>query len=59
MKNFFIIHGSFGDSKEHYLPWLTSELEKLGEVVCEDFPIGIGTWTISKANYDIDIKGLM
>ena len=22
-------------------------------------PIGIGTWTISKANYDIDIKGLM
>ena len=22
-------------------------------------PIGIGTWTISKANYDKDIKGLM
>ncbi len=59
MKNFFIIHGSFGNSKEHYLPWLKSKLEKLGEVVCEDFPIGIGTWTISKANYDKDIKGLM
>lgn len=23
------------------------------------YPIGIGTWTISKANYDKDIKGLM
>ena len=32
MKNFFIIHGSFGNSKEHYLPWLKSKLEKLGEV---------------------------
>ena len=33
MKNFFIIHGSFGaNSKEHYLPWLKNELEKLGEV---------------------------
>ena len=47
MKTYFIIHGSFGDSKEHYLPWLKSELEKLGEVICEDFPIGVG-----KQKYD-------
>lgn len=42
MKNYFIIHGSFGDSKEHYLPWLKKELEKKGEVVLVDFPIGVG-----------------
>lgn len=42
MKNYFIIHGSFGDSHEHYLPWLKSQLEKSGEVVCVDFPIGVG-----------------
>ena len=42
MKNFFIIHGSFGNSEEHYLPWLSKELEKEGEVVCLDFPIGVG-----------------
>ena len=42
MKNYFIIHGSFGNSKEHYLPWLKKELEKEGEVICVDFPIGVG-----------------
>ena len=47
MKNYFIIHGSFGNSKEHYLPWLKSELEKEAEVICLDFPIGVG-----KQNYE-------
>lgn len=42
MKNYFIVHGSFGDSKEHYLPWLEKELEEYGDVVCVDFPIGVG-----------------
>ena len=42
MKNFFIIHGSFGTSEEHYLPWLKDKLSKRGEVVCLDFPIGVG-----------------
>ena len=42
MKNYFVIHGSFGNSKEHYFPWLVSELTKFGEVVCLDFPIGVG-----------------
>ncbi len=43
MKNIFIIHGSFGDSKEHYLPWLKENLEKLGNnVIVPDFPIGVG-----------------
>ena len=41
MKNYFIIHGSFGNSNEHYLPWLKKELEKEGEVICLDFPIGV------------------
>lgn len=41
MKNYFIIHGSFGNSKEHYLPWLKKQLEKKGEVFCFDFPIGV------------------
>ena len=40
VKNYFIIHGSFGNSKEHYLPWLKKELEGKGEVICIDFPIG-------------------
>ncbi len=26
MKNYFIVHGSFGDSKEHWLPWLQKQL---------------------------------
>lgn len=29
MKNYFIVHGSFGDSKEHHMPWLEKEFEKL------------------------------
>ncbi len=41
MKTCFIIHGSFGDSHEHYIPWLKGELEKSGfEVIAPDFPIG-------------------
>ena len=42
MKNYFIIHGSFGNSNEHYLPWLKNELEKKDkvEVISIDFPIG-------------------
>ena len=41
MKNYFIVHGSFGNGNEHYLPWLKTELEKQGDVVCVDFPIGV------------------
>lgn len=40
MRNFFIIHGSFGDSREHYLPWLKQNLEKFSEVFAPDFPVG-------------------
>lgn len=43
MKNYFLIHGSFGSSSEHYLPWLKAKLEETGaEVIAPDFPIGIG-----------------
>ena len=54
MKNYFIIHGSFGDSKEHYLPWLKNELEKLGEIVCVDFPIGVGVQTFESWSKVLD-----
>lgn len=41
MKRCFIIHGSFGDSHEHWIPWLKTELEKLNfEVIAPNFPIG-------------------
>lgn len=41
MKNYFIIHGSFGDSKEHYIPWLKQKLEERDvQVFALDFPIG-------------------
>lgn len=48
MTNYFIVHGSFGDSKEHWIPWLKEKLEKLnvGQVVTINFPIGM-----DKQNY--------
>lgn len=33
MKNFFIIHGTFGHNKENWFPWLEEELKKRGKVV--------------------------
>ncbi len=54
MKKYFIIHGSFGDSKELCLPWLKNELEKLGEVVCVDFPIGVGVQTFESWSKVLD-----
>jgi predicted alpha/beta hydrolase family esterase len=42
MKNYFIIHGSFGNGSEHYFPWLKNKLKEQGEVICPDFPIGVG-----------------
>ncbi len=43
MKTCFIVHGSFGNNKEHYLPWLKGSLEKLGfKVIMPSYPIGVG-----------------
>ncbi len=48
MKNYFIIHGSFGDSKEHWLPWLEKKLRmRGGEVFNLDYPVGL-----SEQNYE-------
>lgn len=50
MKNYFIIHGSFGDSKEHWLPWLKTELSRKrsgGQIICINYPIGLNEQTYS------------
>ena len=47
MKNYFIIHGSFGNSQSNWFPWLEKELTSRGEQVFNlDFPIGV-----DKQNY--------
>ncbi|MEG1581952.1 MAG: alpha/beta hydrolase [Clostridia bacterium] len=33
MKNYFIIHGTFGHNKENWFPWLEEELKKLDKEV--------------------------
>ena len=39
MKNYFIIHGTFGHNKENWFPWLEQELVNLGyEVFNFNYP---------------------
>ena len=46
MKNYFIIHGSFGSSQENWFPWLENEILKKGRKVENlDFPIGVNNQT--------------
>ena len=41
MKNYFIIHGSYGDNSEHWLPWLADKLNEEGYKVYNlAYPIG-------------------
>ncbi len=47
MRTFFIVHGSFGNSNEHFLPWLKEQLSKKGQVFALDFPIGKDCQTYS------------
>ena len=49
MKNYFIIHGSFGSPYSNWLPWLSAEIEKTKpnlqeESICyvPQFPTGVG-----------------
>ena len=43
MKNYFIIHGSFGSSSSNWIPYLKKEIEKQNlEVYTPDFPVGVG-----------------
>lgn len=47
MKNYFIIHGSFGHSQENWFPWLEEQIKREGaSCINLDFPIGV-----SKQNY--------
>lgn len=46
MKNYFIIHGSFGSSQENWFPWLEAEITRGGELCINlDYPTGIGKQT--------------
>ena len=56
MKNYFIIHGSFGTSQEHWLPWLEEKLKKDTDtqVFNLDFPIGIGRQSFEHWEYVLD-----
>ena len=40
MKNYFIIHGTFGHNKENWFGWLEDELLKMG---CEVFNLNYPT----------------
>ena len=41
MKNYFIIHGSFGSSQENWFPWLEKEIVRGGDKCINlDFPVG-------------------
>ncbi len=43
MKNYFIIHGSFGSSQSNWFPWLEEKIERGGhKCFCLDFPVGVG-----------------
>ena len=43
MKNYFILHGSFGSPFGNWFPYLRKEIENKGfEVYTPDFPIGVG-----------------
>lgn len=42
MKNYLILHGSFGSCDRNWFPWLKNEIEKKGFCcVCPQMPIGI------------------
>ena len=40
MRNYFIIHGSFGSSQENWFPWLEEKIKAGGGCFNLDFPIG-------------------
>jgi len=47
MKNIFIVHGSFGNPQENWIPWLKAQCEEVGYVVTvPTFPSG------DEQNYD-------
>lgn len=57
MKNYFIIHGSFGNSQENWFPWLEKEIEKRGgDCFNLDFPVGEGKQTY--ANWEMILNSV-
>ncbi len=59
MKNYFIIHGSFGSSQENWFPWLEQTLNSRGggvQVINLDFPIGENKQTY--ANWEMVLNSV-
>lgn len=55
MKNYFIIHGSFGDNKEHWIPWLEQQIKNNGsECYAISFPIGKDLQTYDAWSKELD-----
>lgn len=43
MKNYIVLHGSFGSKDGNWFPWLREELEnKNKEVAVPQMPVGVG-----------------
>jgi predicted alpha/beta hydrolase family esterase len=61
MRNVFIIHGSYGNPKENWIPCLKEELEKLGcKVFVPEFPTpenqNLKSWRNTFKNYEKYIR---
>ena len=55
MKNYFVIHGSFGDNKEHWIPWLQQQIENKGyDCYAITFPIGKDIQTYDSWSRELD-----
>lgn len=60
MKNYIILHGSFGSKDGNWFPWLKNELEKKKkDVVVPQMPVGVGvqnfdSWSLEFSKLKVD-----
>lgn len=64
MANILIIHGTNGNPQENWIPWLKSELEKLGQIVTvPQFPDGerenLQSWFEEQNKYPINKETIL